>query len=287
MDKILRLAAGRQIDLVTSLSASPWPVIADAGQIEQVVMNLAVNARDAMPDGGVLTVSTANVTLDDEQAGEFLNVDPGDYVCLCVEDTGTGMDARVRSHLFEPFFTTKEKGKGTGLGLATVYGIVKQSAGGVSVRSAPGAGSAFRVYLPRAADVARPSPPLDSSLAARILVVEDDPLVLDFLARVLSGHGYDVTAARGAEEAMRVCASDAPLDVLITDVTMPVMDGWQLAADVLRRRPSVKVLYISGYAETLPHGPTSPSPDIRFLQKPFSSASLLSKVREVLQPPPS
>ena len=159
MDKILRLAVGRQVDLVTSLDGSARLVTADAGQIEQVVMNLAINARDAMPVGGVLTVATANVALAGRDVRAFLGLEPGDYVCLSVEDTGTGMDARTRSHLFEPFFTTKEKGKGTGLGLATVYGIVKQSGGAISVRSAPGAGSTFLIYLPAAGD----SPSLPSS----------------------------------------------------------------------------------------------------------------------------
>jgi CheY-like chemotaxis protein len=262
-------------------------VKADPGQVEQVIMNLAVNARDAMPTGGRLTIETANVELDEGYTQIHTGVVPGRYVMLSVSDTGHGMTDEVKGHIFEPFFTTKEPGKGTGLGLATVFGIVKQSGGHVAVYSEPGRGTAFKVYLPSAgragADEDAAGLRASPKGSGTILVVEDDDRVRRMTRLALESLGYRVLDARGGEEGLRVCAEhEGPLDLLVTDVVMPGMSGREVAEAVRRLRPEVKVLYVSGYTDdaVVRHGVLQAG--AAFLQKPFTTVSLGEKVREVL-----
>ena len=291
MDRMLRRLIGEHIALVTVLAPELGRVRADPNQLEQVIVNLAVNARDAMPDGGKLTIETANVELDATYAQAHLGSVPGAYAMVAVTDTGVGMDATVRAHLFEPFFTTKEVGKGTGLGLATVYGIVKQSDGYISVYSEVGRGTSFKIYLPR---IDTPAPVEASAAKDRpdrgtetILVVEDEPAVLSLSRRALEAQGYVVLAASDASDAMRVVERHGgTIHLLLTDVVMPGLSGRELADRLATRRPGIRVLYMSGYPGdavvqhgALPHGSA-------FLQKPFSPDGLASKVRDVLDANP-
>ena len=287
MDKMLRRLIGEHIALVAVLQTDLGRVRADPNQIEQVIVNLAVNARDAMPDGGKLTIETANVDLDETFAQAHLGSVPGAYSMLAVTDSGAGMDATVRAHLFEPFFTTKEVGKGTGLGLATVYGIVKQSGGYISVYSEPGHGSSFKIYLPRieTPDTSPAAP--QKGGAARgsetVLVVEDEPAVLTLSRRALEAQGYVVLAASDAAAALQVVERHGgTIHLLLTDVVMPGMSGRDLADRLAAQRPGIRVLYMSGYPgdAVVQHG-TLPSGSA-FLQKPFSPDGLARKVRDVL-----
>ena len=287
MDKLLRRLIGEHIALVTVLAPDLGRVKADPNQLEQVIVNLAVNARDAMPEGGKLTIETANVDLDEVFAQAHLGSVPGAYAMLAVTDTGSGMDATVRAHLFEPFFTTKEVGKGTGLGLATVYGIVKQSDGYISVYSEPGHGSSFKIYLPRIATPARaPAGPQKGGPARgteTVLVVEDEPAVLSLSRRALEAQGYVVLAASDAAAALRVVERHGGMiHLLLTDVVMPGLSGRELADQLAGQRPGIRVLYMSGYPgdAVVQHG-TLPSGSA-FLQKPFSPDGLARKVRDVL-----
>ena len=287
MDKMLRRLIGEHIALVTVLAPDLGRVRADPNQIEQVLVNLAVNARDAMADGGDLTIETANVDLDEAFAQAHLGSVPGPYALLAVSDTGVGMDATVRAHLFEPFFTTKEVGKGTGLGLATVYGIVKQSDGYISVYSEPGRGSSFKIYLPRIATPAASAPAPAKSGPGRgtetILVVEDDPAVLTLSRRALEAQGYLVLAAADAADALRLVERHGgTIQLLLTDVVMPGMSGRDLADQLAARRPGIRVLYMSGYPgdAVVQHGDLPAGS--AFLQKPFSPDVLARKVRDVL-----
>jgi PAS domain S-box-containing protein len=287
MDKMLRRLIGEHIALVAVPAPDLGRVRADPNQIEQVIVNLAVNARDAMPDGGKLTVETANVDMDETFAQAHLGSVPGSYAMLAVTDTGTGMDAGVRAHLFEPFFTTKEVGKGTGLGLATVYGIVKQSGGYISVYSEPGKGTSFKIYLPRIATPASTAPSPQKGGAARgsetVLVVEDEPAVLTLSRRALEAQGYVVLAASDAAAALRVVERHGgTIHLLLTDVVMPGLSGPELADRLAAQRPGIRVLYMSGYPgdAVVQHG-TLPSGSA-FLQKPFSPDGLARKVRDVL-----
>jgi two-component system, cell cycle sensor histidine kinase and response regulator CckA len=289
LDRMLRRLIGEHIALATVLAPNLSRVRADPSQVEQVVVNLVVNARDAMPDGGRLTIETANVDLDEGWAEEHLGAVAGPYAMLAVTDTGTGMDAAVRAHLFEPFFTTKEVGKGTGLGLATVYGIVKQSGGYISVYTEPGHGSSFKVYLPRIADGATaPAAPPPSPLAPTrgsetVLVVEDDQAVLGLARRSLEAEGYTVLAAADGPDALRLVERHGgPIHLLVTDVVMPGMSGRELAAQIGARRIGVRVLFMSGYpGDAVVHGGAL-APGSAFLQKPFGPERLARKVREVL-----
>ena len=287
MDKMLRRLIGEHIALVTVLAPELGAVRADPNQIEQVIVNLAVNARDAMPEGGKLTIETSNVELDETFAQAHLGSVPGPCALLAVTDTGAGMDATVRTHLFEPFFTTKEVGKGTGLGLATVYGIVKQSGGYITVYSEVGHGSTFKIYLPRIATPASPTPGPQKGGAARgtetVLVVEDEPAVLALSRRALEAQGYVVLAASDAAAALRVVERHGgTIHLLVTDVVMPGMSGRELADRLAAQRRGIRVLYMSGYPgdAVVQHG-TLPSGSA-FLQKPFSPDGLARKVRDVL-----
>jgi len=287
MDKMLRRLIGEHIALEAGLTPDLGRVRADPNQIEQVIVNLAVNARDAMPDGGKLTIETANVDLDEAFAQAHLGSVPGSYAMLAVTDTGTGMDAAVRAHLFEPFFTTKEVGKGTGLGLATVYGIVKQSGGYISVYSEPGRGTSFKIYLPRIATPAdEPAGPQKGGPAPgseTVLVVEDEPAVLTLSRRALEAQGYVVLAASDPLAALRVVERHGgTIHLLLTDVVMPGLSGRELADRLTAQRPGIRVLYMSGYPgdAVVQHG-TLPSGSA-FLQKPFSPDGLARKVRDVL-----
>jgi PAS domain S-box-containing protein len=288
LDKMLRRLIGEDIDLRMVLGSGLHPVKADPTQVEQVILNLAVNARDAMPAGGRLTVETANAELDESFTRERREVQPGLYVMVRVSDTGHGMDRETKAHLFEPFFTTKELGKGTGLGLATVYGIVKQSGGHIYVESEPGRGAAFTIYLPAlGAGALAPAAATDADELPRgtevVLLVEDGDEVRQLARQVLENRGYLVLEAGHGGEALDLCARQARrIDLLVTDVIMPQMSGRELAERLASTQPGLRVLYLSGYtdAECLRRGLIEG--DRAFLPKPFTPKALARKVREVL-----
>lgn len=286
--RILRRTLGAPVRLELKLAPALGAVVADPGQMEQVLMNLALNARDAMPEGGVVTIATEEVDIDDETALEGLRGKPGRYVALSVTDTGHGMDEATLSHLFEPFFTTKEKGKGTGLGLSTVYGIVRQSGGDVAVESAPGRGTRFTVYLPRTDGRPESAAPATDALhpsggSETVLLVEDEAPVRALFAKTLRNAGYRVIEARNGEEALDASLRyDKPIDLLVTDVVMPGMNGRQLATRLETLRPSLQVLYISGYTNDAISGSGLLAPGVAFLQKPFTPSELARRVRALL-----
>lgn len=277
---------GDNLKIRMDLDSTPARIKADRGQMEQIVMNLAVNARDAMPTGGTLTIGTANVRLDEEYAATHVGVTPGSYVALSMTDTGTGMTPQVRARLFEPFFTTKEIGKGTGLGLATVDGIAKRNGGSVAVYSEPGKGASFHVYFPRAEsavmqpDVSPVVQPRDGG--ETVLVVEDAEELRDLARRLLQRQGYTVLIAANADEALRLFDEHPSIDLLLTDVVMPGTSGPELAKQLVEQRPGLKVIYMSGYTEDaiVEHGVLKPG--IAFLYKPFTFDALAHKIREVL-----
>jgi PAS domain S-box-containing protein len=279
---------GEDVKIVVSLLPNLAPVKADRGQVEQVVMNLAVNARDAMPKGGTLTIDTANVELDEHYAATHLDVNPGPYVALTVSDTGTGMTPAVQARLFEPFFTTKEAGKGTGLGTATVYGIVTRSGGNVGVYSELGKGTSFKVYFPKA-DAVEPAAETAAPVARprvgshTVLVVEDEEGLRELAKRLLQRLGYTVLIAADAAEARRVFTANPAIDILLTDVVMPGASGPELTLQLIEQRPALKVIYMSGYTEDaiVQHGVLRPG--IAFLNKPFTSYTLGQKIRETLE----
>ena len=289
MDGMLRRLIGEDlVELSAELDPSTCLIKADPGQIEQVIMNLVVNARDAMPKGGRLMVETRSVTIGEEVRLDAVGVAPGSYVLLAVRDTGEGMDAEVRSHLFEPFFTTKEKGRGTGLGLSTVYGIVQQSGGSITVESAPGQGAIFRIYFPRGeqevsevragVETTGPLPGHET-----ILLVEDEPAVRGLVHETLRLQGYTVLVARHGIEALLASAKCVgPIHLLLTDVVMPQMSGPEVAEKIQIARPEIKVLYMSGYPDHPVFDQDGMSHPTGFLQKPFSPPALVQKVREVL-----
>ena len=286
MDKMLHRLIGEDIEISTVLAPDLASVTADRSQIEQIVMNLAVNARDAMPMGGQLSIETSNRLLDETYALQHASVDPGAYVMLAVTDTGVGMPTDVQAHVFEPFFTTKEPGKGTGLGLATVYGIVKQSGGHVWVYSEPGKGSTFKIYLPAVGIPAeRHEPdlqPCDKKGSGRILLVEDSQPLRELTRDMLRSCGYEVLEAEDAKEALVLAAGPQNIDLLITDVVMPGLSGPQLAEALQSARPGMQVLYISGYTDHAVLRNGSLDRDAAFLQKPYTRRALGRKVREVL-----
>ena len=293
LDSLLRRLIDDNIAMVTRVQDDLGKVKADPAQIEQVIMNLVVNARDAMPNGGRLVLETTNLDLDRAYANEHLSVKPGRYVMLAVSDTGIGMDEQTLGHIFEPFYTTKESGRGTGLGLSTVYGIVKQSGGYIWVYSEPGKGSTFKVYLPRVAEqVEESTPPLaqleDKRGTETILLVEDEQAVRDLIVTLLSQRGYEVIVARHPAHAEQIAAKfPHEIHLLLTDVVMPGTSGRELAARIGARRPGIRVLYMSGYTENVITSGGMLEKGLAFLQKPFSPAFLSQKVREVLSRTPT
>ncbi|MET0793104.1 MAG: response regulator [Polyangiaceae bacterium] len=288
IEKMLRRIIGEDIELFIELSPAAGVVRADSGQLDQVILNLVVNARDAMPDGGQLTIATQNVTLDAEYVDAHPSLDPGEFVMLAVTDTGTGMDAETQRRIFEPFFTTKEVGKGTGLGLATVYGIVQQSGGQIRVYSEIGRGTAFKLYFPRLDEAsrtvaARAASTSNAAIGGTVLVVEDDSAVRQVASRILRSQGYNVLEARRPTEARAVCDQHgADIHLLLTDVIMPEYTGPQLARELTARYPAMRVIYMSGY----PGGAAARAGALEggalYIEKPFSPKALVDKVRIAL-----
>ncbi len=285
MEPMLRRLIGENVDLRIRLGASAGHLRADPAQLEQIVLNLAVNARDAMPNGGRLTIETGRAVFDAAYTAEHFAVNPGDYVMVAVSDTGVGMDRATRAHVFEPFFTTKEHGKGTGLGLATIYGIVRQSGGHIWLYSEPGQGTTFKVYFPLVRDdLSEPEvvrPDVEGGTET-ILLVEDEAGVRDLAQAILTRKGYTVLAAADPREALAIVDShQGPIDVLVSDVVMPVLSGPELARRVLLVRPEIKTLFLSGYTEELINSEGRLSGMDAFLSKPFTAEDLARKVGEI------
>jgi len=292
MEKMLRRLISEDIELMTRLEPALYSITADKGQIEQVVMNLVVNARDAMVKGGKLLLETTNVQLGAAYVQEHPEVRPGAYVVLDVSDSGCGMPADVQAHIFEPFFTTKDIGKGTGLGLATVYGIVKQCEGHIEVKSEPGRGTTFRIYLPHVQEQLFPR---DTEPAGKktpdgketILLVEDEQGVRRLARQILGKHGYNILEAKDGKEAIGIADSHAePIDLLLTDVVMPGMNGGELARTLGKRRPDMKILFVSGYTDSVLVQRGIKAGEVDCLLKPYSRDALTQKVREVLDSGP-
>jgi hypothetical protein len=288
LSSMLQRLLGEDVDLRLALPSDLGRVNADPGQIEQVLMNLAVNSRDAMTQGGVLTIETGNVQLDQNYVDRHISLKPGPYILLAVSDTGCGMDENTKARLFEPFFTTKGPGRGTGLGLSTVFGIVKQSGGSVDVYSEPGHGTSVKVYLPRIDEpVALEAEKLKRDFARgteTILLVEDDEMVRTLVCETLVREGYKVLDFADPVEARRRSEQNkGPIHLLITDVVMPKLSGRELAGQLMRRRTSMKVLYMSGYTDNAVMNSGILQTEVAFLQKPFTPAALTEKVREVLE----
>jgi two-component system, cell cycle sensor histidine kinase and response regulator CckA len=288
MERLLRPLIGENIELVTTLAAGAGHTRADAGQLEQVLMNLVVNAKDAMPDGGRIAIKTENITLDDSHRGDKTFIRLGDYVMISVADNGLGMNKETQSRIFEPFFTTKEKGKGTGLGLSTVYGIVKQSGGYLMVQSEPGCGTTFTMYLPRVDEAAESrnvaaAGRVPAGGSETVLLVEDEESVRQLVRETLESKGYRVLEADNGEAGLAVAAQcQEQIDLVITDVVMPELGGRELAQRLVKQRPHIKVLYLSGYTEDAIANEGTIESGKAFLQKPFTLQSLARKVREVL-----
>lgn len=291
MEKMLKRLIGEDIELRTVLDPELGTIKSDPGQIEQIIMNLLVNARDAMPQGGKLTIETKNVYLDEDYVRHHIAVNPGPYVMLAVSDTGIGMDEKIRGHIFEPFFTTKEAGRGTGLGLSTVYGIVKQSGGNIWVSSEVGQGTIFNIYLPRTDEGTRDYKRSADTVAdlhgtETILLVEDDEMVRKLASQVLEIYGYQVLEATNGGTAFLICERHSgPIHLLITDVIMPEISGLELANRLAQLRPDMKVLYMSGYTDNAIAHRGVLGEDANFIQKPFSPDALAYKVRELLDTP--
>ncbi len=286
--KMLQRLISEDIQLTTTLNPKVGRVMVDPGQFSQILMNLAINARDAMPQGGKLTIETANVFLDPVYTRRHVGVLPGAYVLLAVSDTGSGMSDETKQHIFEPFFTTKELGLGTGLGLATVYGIVKQSGGNIEVYSEEKIGTTFKIYLPRVADEIDATIISDTSVkmsagTETILLVEDEELVRNLSKEILETCGYTVIAARNGFEALELCDDgNCNFDLLMTDVIMPQMGGRELAEKLTKRLPKIPVLFTSGYTDdaVVRHGTIEINTN--FIQKPFTPEALATKIRGIL-----
>ncbi len=289
MGKLLPRLIGEDIELVIRVRKDLGSIRADAGQMEQVIMNLAVNARDAMPNGGKLLIETCNSDLDYSYASTHPLIRPGSYVQLSVSDNGTGMDAETQTHIFEPFFTTKEKGKGTGLGLATVYGIVKQSGGFIWVYSELGKGTSFKIYLP-CVDHKEEVAPISRQLVEvpngteTVLLTEDEQDVREIARQFLESGGYHVVEAKDASDAIRLASeNEGKIDLLVTDMVMPGLSGQELAARLQKENPGLCVVFMSGYSEHAATEMANADPSVRLLTKPFSRAAMLRAVREILQ----
>jgi two-component system, cell cycle sensor histidine kinase and response regulator CckA len=288
IEKMLHRLIGENVELVTSLSPALGIVRADAGQMEQIIVNLTVNARDAMPEGGKLTIETSNVELTEEDVTTHPGVAKGAYVVLSISDTGTGMDAATQKRIFEPFFTTKEVGKGTGLGLSTVYGIVQQSGGHIRLQSELQRGTCFKIYLARVdANLETALPRRSRTIPVKgvgtILLVEDDDAVRHVAARILRDNGYTVLETRRPSEALTMCAeSKSPIDLLLTDIVMPETSGPKLAEELSSRYPNLRVLYMSGYSGVAPASTRGVVGDASYIEKPFAASALTEKVRETL-----
>jgi CheY-like chemotaxis protein len=284
---MLRRLIGEDIIVSLSLDPSLRRIKADPGQIQQILMNLVVNARDAMPQGGTLSIETKNITVDKEYCQSHPGARPGEFALLAVIDEGTGIDEQTRAHIFEPFFTTKEVGKGTGLGLAMVFGIAKRSGGYIHVESEMGRGTSFELYFPvctsEESHAQRHELPLTPKGHETLLLVEDDEAVRVMARHILQSYGYNVLEAAGGPQAIQLAEShQGPIDLLVTDVVMPHMSGRKLAEQLASLQPRIKVLFLSGYTDdsVIQHGVLQAG--FAFLQKPFTSASLSSKVRDVL-----
>ena len=286
LEKMLYRIIGEEIELITSFADDLGRVKADPGEIEQVIINLAVNAKDAMPHGGTLTIATANVELDEQYVRRHLGTLPGSYVVISVTDTGVGIPKEIHEQIFDPFFTTKEKGKGTGLGLSTVYGIVKQSGGDIQLYSEPGKGTTFKVYLPR---VDEPLEVIEKKEGAEeaprgnetILVVEDDSSVRKIAVQVLTNQGYNVLVSESGGDALLICEQEKhPIHLVLTDVVMPKMSGPELIERLKKVRKDFTVLYMSGYTDK--HILKGLKDELNFIQKPFTIDVLAKKVRDVL-----
>jgi CheY-like chemotaxis protein len=291
LESLLRRLRSEDIEMLTHCEDIVGTIRADPAQIEQVIMNLVMNARDAMPQGGRLTIETANVELDAIYARDHVTVRPGSYVMLAVSDTGIGMDQETQAHIFEPFYTTKSGGRGTGLGLSTVYGIVKQSGGYIWVYSEPDQGTSFKVYLPVVdAPIEAKSRPAEAPAASKgteaILLVEDEEAVRELARTVLAAQGYAVIVAENPANAEELAAKHgSDIQLLLTDVVMPGMSGHDLARRIAGGNPKIRVLYMSGYTDNvIAHGGVLER-GVSFLQKPFSPRALAAKVREVLDTP--
>jgi PAS domain S-box-containing protein len=289
MAGMLRRTLGADLELITDLAEDLPPILVDPGQIDQMILNLAVNARDAMPDGGSLTVTTDSLTVDRAYAAEWSSVLPGHYVRVAIADTGSGMPPEVIKHAFEPFFTTKNKGEGSGLGLATVYGAVTQAEGHVRITSAPGKGTTFTILLPvttqSAAEAAQVLPSRYMSAGQTVLIVEDEEALREVTRRLLTRQGYTViTAGNGAEAIIVANTYTGDIDLLLTDVIMPQMLGKEAAEQIGRTRPDIRVLYMSGYAQPILASQGRLDPNVTLLDKPFTERELLDKVHAVLTP---
>jgi len=287
---LLSRSIGPHIDLRAELAPQLAPILADHGQIEQVLLNLAINARDAMAGGGVLTISTAGAEIDEDYAQLHPGVSPGRYVELTVSDTGTGMSAAVSARIFEPFFTTKPSGQATGLGLSTVHGIVAQAGGGMTVSSEEGAGTTLRLYFPASSAIppaAAGSPAPDArGNGETILVVDDEPAVLDVTSRILRKNGYATISASNCEEALSL-ASSRDFQLLLTDSVMPGMSGATLAERITATRPGLRVVHMSGYNDGMLTAQDIRDGSLAFVQKPFTAAALLDTVRAALGTQPT
>ncbi len=292
-EKMIRRTLSEDIAIELALTDQPCTIKADISQIEQVLMNLVLNARDAMPDGGTLTIETAVRSIDETYAAGKPGTAPGSYIMVAISDTGTGMDQQTSAHIFEPFFTTKGEESGTGLGLSTAYGIVKQHEGNIWVYSEPGQGTIFKIYLPHVSEEATakeskkaPPPFAPSSISARILVVEDDDAVRDLTSTLLEGLGFDVISSEDATDAIRLAKEiDQPLDLLLTDVVMPDMKGPEVYRQIVEHQPDIKVLYMSGYTENVIFKKGILQEGIDFIQKPFTLRALHEKISRILSPP--
>ena len=289
LKKMLRRLIGEDVNLETVFEPELMRVEIDSGQLEQVIMNLVINARDAMPQGGKITIETANVYLDEDYARSHgVEIKPGAHIMLSISDTGMGMDEETQSHIFEPFFTTKKEGKGTGLGLSTVYGIIKQTGGFIWVYSEPGQGTIFKIYLPGVEREAEPvkretTPLVELKGSDTVLLVEDDDSLRNLVRRVLKRYGYNVLAAKNGEDALRVSEEhEGPINLMITDVVMPGMDGRELSTRLQPYRPELKILYMSGYTDNTIVERGVLAPGINFIEKPFSPESLALKIRKLL-----